>query len=369
MADDNIFGNLSTPQWNSPAEASARVGPFAESIARDYTTAYFHAKNNASADARTQALIDARQQQFQQKQQIQQNAIDIKAKKLAAITPQLVGAKTPAAAWDVVSQNPQWLVDPDTGPTVSGYLKTQASVAAAQKNSTAGAIAIADNASFLKQLTQVDPLTRSQIQGMKPNDDGSPSPMMIQTVGTALAAQQADTENQKTQAEINALNAGGQETTTINGKGVSQVIKPAPAPNSTQAMNSLLMKPDQMTLPDGSVITRGAGSRQWFKTPANSGAPKELSMPELRSVAKTLSDKNSDDPNAASINSFLTGVATNQVNRANQRMGVGGKTTAAPAASAAPTFKSPADVKAAVAAGTVKREDAVKILQSQFGYQ
>lgn len=368
MADDNIFGNLSTPQWNSPAEASARVGPFAESIARDYTTAYFHAKNNASADARTQALIDARQQQFQQQKDLQQQQVTRQASKLAEITPKLVGAKTPAAAWDVVSQNPQWLVDPDTGPTVSGYLKTQASVAAAQKNSIAGAIAIKDNTDFIKQLGQVDPLTRSQIQGMKPNDDGSPSPMMIQTVNTALAAQQADTENQKTQAEIDALNAGGQETTTIGKNGIQKTIKPTPAPNSTQAMNSLLMKPDQMTLPDGSVITRGAGSRQWFKTPANNGSPKELSMPELRSVAKALSDKDSDDPNAATINSFLTGVATNQINRANQRMGVGGKTATSPAA-ATQTFKSPADVKAAVASGTVKREDALKILQSQFGYQ
>lgn len=317
---DNIFGNLSTPQWMSPADAEAKVAPFAESIARDYTTAYWHAKNNESQDERTAAVIQARQNQFQQQQDAKQAQVNRQAQKLSEITPHLVGAKTPAAAWQVVSQNPQWLVDPDTAGAVGNYLKTQASVAAAQKNSTAGAIAIADNTNFLKQLTQVDPLTRSQIQGMKSNDDGSPSPMMIQTVNNALATKEQSQRQAQDAARQAAIDAGGVPTTTIkDANGVTTTFK---QPTASERMNDLLSKSDQMTLPDGSVITRGAGSHQWFKTANQDADPKPLTNTELRNLAKDLP---TDDPRVSVIRDSLANTATNQVSRANSRLGVLGR--------------------------------------------
>lgn len=309
---DNIFGNLSTPQWMSPAEADNQVGPFAESIARDYTQAYFHARNNASQNDRTQALISAKQQQQKDENDFQQKQIDRQSAKVAEIAPKLAGVKSPQAAWDVVSQNPQWLVDPDTAPIVGNFLKTQNAVATAYKNSVSGRIAIQDGTDFLKQLNAVDPMTRSQISGMKANEDGTPSPMMWQTLNTALETANVSKQNEQKQAEIDALAGGGQETTTIGPKGITKTIKPTPPPTAASRMSELLAKPDQMTLPDGSVITRGAGSHQWFKTPKDGGEQKPFTQTELRNAAKDLPDT---DPRKAQIQSSLADAATNQLAR------------------------------------------------------
>jgi len=103
---------------------------------------------------------------------------------MAPIAHQLAGADTPEAAWKVVSQNPQWLVDPETAPGVTGFLKTQTQVATAERtqwlvNSPSRTELILSNG--------WEALTRHRVGHTvdEQNKDGSFSPMQWQALGVA----------------------------------------------------------------------------------------------------------------------------------------------------------------------------------------
>lgn len=219
MAD--IFGGLATPPWitlqdmgNTAARDTAQIG-----------------QNFASALSQKRSQ-DFQAQQVQNKQDfmLQQQQQTIQA--LQPVVSALTDAQTPQAAWDVVSKNPTWLLNPRTGPFVQKYLDTQAKVASAQTKTIAGKIAIQDSTQFSKDMGAIAPEDRAAIQGMNRNPDGSVSAMQWQALNTAKQTAITSKSNAAQQASIEALQRGDVQSTEVNARG--DVIQKFNPPKPTQ---------------------------------------------------------------------------------------------------------------------------------------
>lgn len=324
------------------AESTAQFG-------RNFSAAYLQKQSQNHQDA----VI---QQQEDRADELQSRI----ATKMAPIAHQLAGADTPEAAWKVVSQNPQWLVDPETAPGVTGYLKTQTQVATAEKNTVAGQLAIKDGTDFVKRLGGIDPTSRSAIQSMNKNKDGSFSPMQWQALGVAEAFARTQSDNAKSQAEIDAMGRGDAATTVIGPKGITTTYKP---PTTTNQANA---EPNTKTLSDGTTLAWMPNGKTIHVIKKN-GEKKELTPMQLLSIGKTL-DANGD-PDASNIIQAAKQGAMKQI---------APKPAAAPASATAPaaapskssaSYKSPDDVRAAVISKTITRDQAEGILKEQFGFQ
>lgn len=343
-----LFDGLSTPKWISPLDAQESNTEYASQLGRNFSASYLQ----ANAQEHQDALI---QQQQDREDELQSRI----ATKMAPIAHQLAGADTPEAAWKVVSQNPQWLVDPETAPSVTGYLKTQTQVATAEKNTVAGQLQIKDGTDFVKRLGGIDPTSRSAIQSMNKNKDGSFSPQQWQALGIAEQYSQTQKENAQSQAEIDAMSRGDTQTTVVGPKGITTTYKPATTTNQANA------EPNTKTLSDGTTLAWMPNGKTIHVIKKN-GEKKELTPMQLLSIGKTL-DANGD-PDAANIIQAAKQGAMKQI---APKAGVSQPATGTPAATKAPAakYQSPNDVKAALNAKAITREQAETILKGQFGYQ
>lgn len=213
------------------------------------------------------------------------------AQKLTQIAPELAATSSPSAAWDVVSKNPTWLVDPQTAPFVNTFLKSQAALATAQKNTTQGQIAIKDTTDFMKRMQDVDPETRAQVRGMQSNSDGTPSAMQWKVLGLATERDRVAKENIAKQAENEALARGDIETTVIGPKGVTTTFKPKSA-----TAGNIDAEPRSKALPDGSTAVWMPGGKGIHIV--KNGMAKEISPNTIAAVAKLVGV---DDPDYAHL--------------------------------------------------------------------
>lgn len=345
-----LFDGLSTPKWISPLDAQESNTEYASQLGRNFSASYL------------QANAQNHQDELIQQQQDREDELQSKiATKMAPIAQKLAGADTPEAAWKVVSQNPQWLVDPETAPGVTGFLKTQTQVATAEKNTVAGQLQIKDGTDFVKRLGGIDPTSRSAIQSMNKNKDGSFSPQQWQALGIAEQYSQTQKENAQSQAEIDAMSRGDTQTTVVGPKGITTTYKPATA-------SQVGAEPQAKTLADGTTLSWMPNGKTIHVIKPN-GEKKQLTPTQLLTIGKSL--QTIGDPDA---NQFI------EASKRGAMPQVSPKTNAVPANAPAPAptkavpskdvqYKSPDDVRAAVAAKTITRDQAVGILKGQFGYQ
>lgn len=290
-----IFEPSDIPAWMNPTRNIMETGRQATvGISRNFSEAFGQAQQQKNQ----KEMLDYKQTQLQKENQRL-------AGKAVPIATALQGVQSPEESWKIVSQNPQWLADPDTAPFVGQYLKTQADVAKAEQATIAGQVAIADASEFAKRVSAVDAETRAGLKAMKPNPDGTPSPMQWQALGLAEERMKVQAENTRKAAEIEALRRGDQPTTTINEKGVSTVYKPA----TTTA-------PQELSLSDGSTIVYNPKTGA-FKFSAKNGAAKDLTNAQLLAIATHLQKIDAEDPNAKKIQDFLAKQATGQIGGTN----------------------------------------------------
>jgi uncharacterized protein involved in copper resistance len=110
-----------------------------------------------------------------------------------------------------------------------------------ENQSAAAKIAVKDSSDFIKALGQVDPETRAQIKSMQTNKDGTPSQMQLQALGLAQETEKQSKENEKTQAEIEAMQRGDHVTTTVTDKGVTKRFVP-PKPDKSASSEPVELK-------------------------------------------------------------------------------------------------------------------------------
>jgi hypothetical protein len=226
----SIFGGLSTPEWIQGVDIF-KPDPVA-------------AENASRLGA---GLGEYQQRQRQAAVQLQTNA------KLNHIVDQMDGVKNPADIMQSVAEHPAWMLDPQTAPLVSNILKTAQESSKIQNTGIAAKVATSQLTDFTKQLdalNSTDPAGVAGIRGMKPNPDGTPTKQMWDALSFSQQAADQAKKNAATQAQIDAISRGDQETTTISPKGVSTTFKPSP-PNKAEAANT---EPQLKTFPDGTTV-------------------------------------------------------------------------------------------------------------------
>lgn len=228
-------------------------------------------------------------------------------------------SKWMAANPDAVSAWNKW--EAATGrsvlkPAFQFPVQTEAKILEAKRvenNSIAAKSAVADVAAFNKRALEIDPESRSAIKTLQPNQDGSISPAQWQALGLAEERTKLQKENAARTAELEAMQRGDQQRTTISDKGVTRTFSPPPPA-------SVAVTPTEMTLSGGERIAYNPKTGA-FKILAQDKKEKEMSFGQLQSLAKTM-DTAGDTNNATAISSFLAGKALSQI---------GNKTATAPA--------------------------------------
>lgn len=272
----NIFGGLDTPKWMTIQDMGDVAARDTAQIGHNFAQAL---SQKRSQEFERQQIQDQRDFAVQQQQQL--------AKKLAPIAGALAGTQTPEQSWGVVSQNPTWLADPQTGPFVEKFLKTQTDVAKAQSATVAGKIAIDAGKQFYDELNKIPAMQANIIRGM-----GDPSNPIAPPTAAQLSALNQTKYTLNQQASIDAL-ARGQTSveTEINAKGeVVQKYKTPPATQGSPEFQKSLEQSASVDLPDGSMMWRGAGSRQWYHLDKNTGTSKQLNDQQLQSMAKRFNE-------------------------------------------------------------------------------
>lgn len=213
-----IFDIGDVPAWMNPVRGMMERG---EKDAQNFSSNFSQAFGQASSQAfQKQQVQDKRNFAMQQQQQL--------AKKLAPIAGALAGTQTPEQSWDVVSKNPTWMADPQTGPFVEKFLKTQTDVAKAQSATVAGKIAIDAGKQFYDELNKIPAMQANIIRGM-----GDPSNPTAPPNANQLAALNATKNTLNQQAKIDLLARGQTEISTrFNSKGEESETYSTPKPNT-----------------------------------------------------------------------------------------------------------------------------------------
>lgn len=289
-----IFDIGDVPAWLNPVRGMMERG---EKDAQNFSSNFSQAFGQASSQAfQKQQVQDQRNFAIQQQEQL--------AKKLGPIASALANTKTPEQSWDVVSQNSTWLADPQTSPFVEKFLKTQTDVAKAQSATVAGKIAIDAGKQFYDELNKIPAMQANIIRGM-----GDPSNPIAPPTAAQLSALNQTKYTLNQQASIDAL-ARGQTSveTELNAKGeVVQKYKTPPATQGSPEFQKSLEQSASVDLPDGSMMWRGAGSRQWYHLDKNTGTSKQLNDQQLQSMAKRFSESgdNKIKQKGAEIDDYL----------------------------------------------------------------
>lgn len=227
------------PQWMSPLQMILQSGEEGRKDAQSFLNARSQSESEQSTMDRQKQQQTSEMDRLKQQEQFQVDQLQAKqqriATKLAPIAQAFQGVDSPEAAWNVVSQNPSWLVDPDTQKPVSNFLAAQNKVAQVENGSINTKLKIQDSTNFNKRLQAINPEDRAAINSMSKNKDGTPSAMAWQALSTAEQTMQVHKENLAGQAELEAMRRGDQETTTITDKGVTKRFTPHKADASAAA--------------------------------------------------------------------------------------------------------------------------------------
>ncbi len=313
------------PTWAQQSEQTQSV----------FNMAYQNAQQNQRQD-KQQASEDQRQERgFEQQKnmlQFHQDLLDQKnaaiVTKFSGIADKLKGATSPESAWEIVSQNPQWLADPQTAPGVTSYLKNQAEVAKAEVGSIKGKTAIADATDFTKRMSTIAPEDRAAIGGMSRNPDGTPSAMQWKALSLSEETAKVHQQNVNEQARQDAIARGDVVTTTVTDKGVSQRFAPP-------AANSKAFVPEPPTeYANGAKLIHVSPNRWQYIAPGKGKA--EITTSNLRTIAQDALKRDHKDPVALDIMKKLESEALKQLSKGEE----GVSAPATPASSLDSTTKS-----------------------------
>lgn len=258
----DLFGGLSTPRWltnediwnkpqsqsagdlflsglaqgwqkaNDQSDASPRMSGDATSANRSTPVPAWLAPWSKSAEQRSQ-----QEQQFDiQKNAALQHAalLDQNQKKQQVAAQWMTGANTLDKILGVSAQHPEIAFDPATSGMYKNLITEATTAAKVQNGSIAAKTAVQNNSAFIKEMSTIAPEDAAEIQGMKPNPDGSPSAMQWQVLRTAQATAKAEKENSARMAQIEALASGEvPQSTRIDSKG--NVTQTFATPKTTTA--------------------------------------------------------------------------------------------------------------------------------------
>lgn len=208
----------------SAQEGRQEVSGFQQSLAQSQSEAAQSQRQQQSEQFQSDQADKERQFKLDQAREQQARV----AKKFEPFVNAISDVTTPTEAWDVGSKFSWMAVDPDTSKGYSAWMGTQAKAAAAEVGSLDGKMKIQDNTSFTKGLDALeDPSDRAAIKSMSRNKDGTPSAMAWQALSLAQERQKVHKENVSGQAEMEAMQRGDQEKTTITDKGVTKTFTPS----------------------------------------------------------------------------------------------------------------------------------------------
>lgn len=202
-----LFDGTSTPSWLSPAEYSLKSAQAAESIGRTFSSAF----NAAASRAQNTEKLKAESA----------NELQI-VEKSAAVMKQFEGVTSSTEAFDLISKNPMWLVDPDTAPVIKRLTGFYAQKSSAELNSLEGKTRLSDLTMFKKRLAGLgSPEDRAGIEGMSDDPNTKmPSQEKWQALRLAEERQIVEQQNRIAQEQADAEAAGQSLTsTTISPKG------------------------------------------------------------------------------------------------------------------------------------------------------
>ena len=155
---------------------------------------------------------------------------------------------------------------------------------------------------MLTRVGKLPPLTQGEIATIE-----DPK-MKIEAIRTAEEAQALKLENERKLAELERLQAGDQQRTTITEKGVTKVFSPQPASSKTAEE----VIPKEMTLSDGTKLVYNPKTGA-SKVMGKNGTEREMTFPQLLAVA---TEMRYSDPNKKLLMDFLGSTATNQISHA-----------------------------------------------------
>lgn len=313
----DLFGGLSTPRWltnediwNKP-QAQSAGDLFLSGLAQGWQKANDQSNGSPKMSGDTSSANRSNpvpawlapwskqsEQRSQENQQfdIQKNAalqhaalLDQNQQKqqLAAQIFQGVNFGDASQVTGVVSQHPWLAFDPATSKDTNEILKYSTESAKVANASVAAKIAADAGKKFYDELGKIPPIQANIIRGM-----GDPSNPTGPPNANQLAALNATKNTLNQQAIINALTRGQTSVETeVNAKGeVIQRYKTPPATQGSPEFQKSLEQSASVDLPDGSMMWRGAGSRQWYHLDKNTGTSKQLNDQQLQSMAKRFNE-------------------------------------------------------------------------------
>lgn len=206
-----LFDGTSTPSWLSPAEYSLKSAQAAEAIGRTFSNSFNAAANRKQSGDQSDAKLKA---ELANKLQV--------AAKGAEVMKQFEGVTSSTDAFDLISKNPMWMVDPDTAPIIKRLTGFYAQKSSAELNSLEGKTRLSDLTMFKKRVTSLgSPRDRAEIDGMSDDPNTKmPSHEKWQALELAEERQAIEQQNRIAQEQAEAEAAGQSLTsTTISPKG------------------------------------------------------------------------------------------------------------------------------------------------------
>jgi hypothetical protein len=237
------------------------------------------------------------------------------------------------------SANPEMMMNPviakqmdSIGRVVAQRQSKDIAATAAAGKSLDAQLAVKDATDFAKRVTALDAETRAQLREMQAGPNG-PSAAQWKALGIAEQALEARRENERKQAEIEALQRGDVQRTTITEKGVTQSFAPAPAEKAETDPN---IQPITKDLGDGTTLAWMPGSKS-IHVIKKSGEKQQVSAYTLFQIGSKL--KEAGDPDG-----------TNFMNAAKSIIRGGTMPAPTPAAPAPVSAPAPATTNAPVVA-------------------
>lgn len=231
-----LFGNTAQPRWLGPTELDKIYSDKGREDAAPFVNAFQSAFSSASKNKMEQDRV--KEQRAYQEQQ-QQKALD----QLKPVAESLKGVDSAEGMMRVVSEHPEWMMNPTTGPFIQTATKNwmqaekiKADASRSESGTIAGKMALQNGSTFIKELAAIDdPEAQAAITNMSPGKNGLPSPEQWQALGLAKATALQKKENARTQAELDAAQRGDVATTTVTDKGITTKYAPPKAGTSSDS--------------------------------------------------------------------------------------------------------------------------------------
>lgn len=150
-------------------------------------------------------------------------------------------------------------------------------------NSVAQRTILENNKKFLTDLRTLPTEDQIAISNMAPDEKtGGPSTAQLQAFGVAKEAQRVRAENDRKQAEIEALQRGDQQRTVISDKGVTKTFTPTPVGKDVN------VEPREKVMSDGSVAVWMPGGTGLHFRKANGDVMPAPSLKTINDFVKSL---------------------------------------------------------------------------------